>query len=250
MPAMQADQTSVMLRTFAERFVAAEVTDADALAMQELMRGWDGSMPVDAVAPLVCSRVRDVLARLTVHDYYEPVSNTPPMPPADRGIVYNQLTKDAPLMLGDFASWDAAVEQALSEAAVELRVQYGEDSSQWHWGLAHQMSWRHNLGRDPELAALLNLPDVEIGGDATTIFNTSTPVGITGAHGVSYRQIFDLSDLNAARICIPPGNSGQPGSPHYGDNIERWRDVDYHPLFVEWSDIEANAEAELRLTPA
>ncbi|MEO2003569.1 MAG: penicillin acylase family protein [Candidatus Poribacteria bacterium] len=47
---------------------------------------------------------------------------------------------------------DAAVEQALSEAAVELREQYGEDSSQWRWGLAHQMGWRHNLGRDPDTA--------------------------------------------------------------------------------------------------
>ena len=250
MPAIQADQTSVMLRTFAQRFVAAPVSNPDALAMQELMRGWDGSMPAGAVAPLVCSRVRDVLARLTVHGYYERVPGVPPLAPQDRAILYNQLTRDSALMRGDFASWDAAVEQALSEAAAELRDQYGADSSQWRWGLAHRMGWRHNLGRDPELAELLNLPDVEIGGDASTIFNTATPAGITGAHGVSYRQIFDLSDLNAARICIPPGNSGQPGSPHYGDNVDRWRDVDYHPLFVEWADIEANAEAELRLNPA
>jgi penicillin amidase len=111
------------------------------------------------------------------------------------------------------------------------------------------MSWRHNLGRDEELAEVFNLPDIEVGGDATTVFNTSSAAGITGNSGVSFRQIFDMRDLNAARICIPPGNSGQPGSPHYGDHVQRWRDVEYHPLFVEWADIEANAEGELRLTP-
>ena len=51
-------------------------------------------------------------------------------------------------------------------------------------------------------------------------------------------------------IVIPPGNSGQPGSPHYADNVERWRNVEYHPLFVDWQDIEANAESELNLNPA
>ena len=68
-------------------------------------------------------------------------------------------------------------------------------------------------------------------------------------HGVAYRQIFDLSDLNAAQICVPPGNSGQPGSTHYGDNLERWRTVQYHPLYVEWADIDANAESRLELIP-
>ena len=66
---------------------------------------------------------------------------------------------------------------------------------------------------------------------------------------MSFRQSYDLRDLNTARICIPPGNSGQPGSAHYGDNIERWRDVEYHPLYVDWDDIDANAEATLTLTP-
>jgi penicillin amidase len=85
-------------------------------------------------------------------------------------------------------------------------------------------------------------------GDRNTVWNAGTPVGGAGVHGVSYRQVLDMGDLNAAQIVIPPGNSGQPGSPHYSDNIERWLNVEYHPLFVEWGDIEANAEAELRLT--
>jgi acyl-homoserine lactone acylase PvdQ len=49
---------------------------------------------------------------------------------------------------------------------------------------------------------------------------------------------------------MPPGNSGQPGSAHYADNVERWVGLEYHPLYIEWGDIEANAEAEMRLRPA
>ena len=249
MQSFQADQTSVLLRAFGERFAAVATTDADAQAMQELFRGWDGAMPSEAVEPLVVSRVRDALSALTVQPYFES-SDMPPISPLDRTILYTQVTKNESLTLGDFDSWDAAIEQALANAAKELREAYGDDSSQWRWGLAHTTGWRHSMGRDPELRDVLNVPDIEIGGDSSTLFNTATPVGITGLHGVSFRQIYDLNDLNAARICIPPGNSGQPGSPHYSDNVDRWRDVEYHPLFVDWSDIEANAEGELQLTPA
>lgn len=250
MPAFQGDQTSVMMREFAARFTAFEAEDADAREMQRLLRRWDGSMAAGEAAPLVCSRTRDLLIALTVRAYYDAVEGIPPISPQDRTVLFTQLTKDLPAMLGAFPSWQAAIERALADAAKALREEYGEDSGGWRWGDEHRMPWRHNLGRDGALAELLNLPDVEIGGDATTVFNTATPSGITAAAGASFRQIYDLADLNAARICIPPGNSGQPGSPHYRDNVERWRDVEYHPLFIEWADIEANAEGELRLTPA
>ena len=153
-------------------------------------------------------------------------------------------------MLGEFGSWQAAMEQALREASEELRERQGDDPAAWRWSADHEVTWRHNLGRDPALTETLNLPPIEMLGDRTTVWNAGTPVGATGMHGVTYRQILDLGDLNAARICIPPGNSGQPGSPHYDDHVEDWLNVRYHPLFVEWDDIMANAEAELRLTPA
>jgi penicillin amidase len=152
-------------------------------------------------------------------------------------------------MLGDFESWDAAIEAALTATASALRERHGDDPSAWRWGDDHQIGWNHSLGRDAELRDVVNLPAVEVGGDVNTVFNTSLAYGATASSGVSFRQIYDLRDLNAARICIPPGNSGQPGSPHYGDNVERWRDVEYHPLYIDWDDIEANAEATLTLTP-
>ena len=49
---------------------------------------------------------------------------------------------------------------------------------------------------------------------------------------------------------MPPGNSGQPGSTHYGDNVARWLALEYHPLHVQWDDIRANAEAEMTLSPS
>ena len=160
-----------------------------------------------------------------------------------------QIAQDSALMLDQFDSWDEAIEAALAATASAVRARQGDDATAWRWGDEHRMGWNHNLGRDPELADLVNLPALEVGGDVNTVFNTSLAYGAASSSGVSFRQIYDLRDLNAAQICIPPGNSGQPGSPHYSDNLERWRNVEYHPLYIDWSDIEANAEATLMLTP-
>lgn len=250
MPTLQGDTTSRHGRIIAEQLVAFPATDADAAAMQELLRGWPGTMGVDSAPAAVYAETTQRLVELTVRPYYDAVRGLPPLGPAeDRRILFEQMAAGAELMLADFPSWAASDAAALAQAAVRLRQRQGPDPSRWRWGADHQMRWGHNLGRDPELRDLFNLPDTEVGGDGMTVFNTQTEYGITSSSGVSFRQIYDLGDLNAARICIPPGNSGQPGSPHYGDNVERWLRLDYHPLYIDWTDIEANAEAELQLRP-
>jgi penicillin G amidase len=251
MPQLQGDQVSLHAREVASRLTSFEAHDEDARGMQALLRGWDGSMSVDSAPALVYSEACQRLVEATVQRYYAAVPGLAALTVAEeRRVLIEQMTADSPLMLGGFASWQAAAEQALSEAARHLRERHGADVSRWRWGAQHQMAWRHNLGRDRALAPVFNLETFEIGGDGATPFATQTQYGAAADHGVSYRQVFDMRDLNAARICIPPGNSGQPGSPHYGDQLERWRDVEYHPLYIAWADIEANAEAELRLAPA
>ena len=250
MPQLQADQTSRHARAMTERFTTFAANDADAREMQAILEGWDAHLDVESAAAAVYSEACHQLSDLTAQRYYDAVPGIAKLAVAEgRRIIAEQIAQDSPLMLGDFASWDAAIEAALAAAARALRERHGDDASAWRWGDDHRMGWNHNLGRDAELADLVNLPPVEVGGDVNTVFNTSLAYGASAASGVSFRQIYDLRDLNAARICIPPGNSGQPGSPHYGDNIERWRNVEYHPLYIDWDDIGANAEATLTLTP-
>ena len=251
MPAMQGDLQSIPARELSRRYASFEASDADARAMQDLLRGWDAVVDVESTAAIVYMETTELLSQATVHRFYDAVPGNATTPLIEgRATLLRELRRDDRALLGGFASWDLAIEDALRKAAAALREKFGEDSSRWRWGDAHWMTFRHNMGREEALADILNLPNVEVGGDGATLWATQARYGIGSDHGVSYRQLFDLSDLNAARICIPPGNSGQPGSPHFGDNIERWRTLDYHPLFIDWSDIEANAEAELRLSPA
>jgi penicillin amidase len=250
MPELQRDTVSVLARELAAHFTAFEAHDERARRMQAILEGWDGSMEAGSAAGAVCAVARERLAALTVDRYYAAVDGIPAMQPQDHTILLGQLSHGSALMLGEFDSWDAAIEQALVETSEELSERQGNDPARWRWSSEHKMVWQHNLGRDPELTDTFNLPPLEMLGDRTTVWNAGTPVGATGMHGVTYRQILDVGDLNAARICIPPGNSGQPGSPHYGDHVDDWLNVTYHPMFVDWSDITKNTEAELRLSPA
>ena len=46
------------------------------------------------------------------------------------------------------------------------------------------------------------------------------------------------------------GDSVRPDSPHFSDSLQRWLNLEYHPLHTKWQDIEASAESDLRLAPA
>ncbi len=250
MPAFQQDVVSVAHREAAAHLTSFEASDERARALQAMLADWDGRMDADSSAAALANEARDQLAALTVEAYYAQVDGLAPQAPASHTALLAQLANRSPLMLGDFDSWEAAMEQALLAAAEALAERQGATPEDWRWSTDHQMIWAHNLGRDPELKPTFDLDPLPMQGDRNTVWNAGTPLGATGMHGVSYRQILDVGDLNAAKIVIPPGNSGQPGSPHYDDNVQRWLNVEYHPLFVDWTDIEANAEAELNLTPS
>jgi penicillin amidase len=250
MAAMQGDQTSVQARGFAEAFTIARPATDGGRQLAAMFAGWDARLNAESPAALALDAVCEALAERTVRAFFAPMKVAPAVTaPEERRILFDQLTSRPPLMLVTDASWDEALANALDSAARALRGRFGEDPAGWRWDAVHHVRWRHNLGRAGELADVLNAPVIPVGGDGTTPFATAADRDGYVMAGVSYRQIFDMSDLNAAQVCIPPGNSGQPGSAHYLDNLDRWRNVEYHPLFINRDDIEANAEAHLRLVP-
>ena len=104
----------------------------------------------------------------------------------------------------------------------------------------------------PLLARLFNQGPRAIGGDATTIAQASyrpdAPYD-NNAIGVSSRLVVAFGAAAAAWAMLAPGQSGQPGSPHYGDLITPWLSGDY--LEIAWTveEITAVSPHTLTLTP-
>jgi penicillin G amidase len=144
---------------------------------------------------------------------------------------------------------DAVMLNSLAEAVKEARERLGDDPSKWRWGKLHVAPFTHALSTDDERRALFNLPSVERGGDVYTVNNTYGQ-NFRQNHGASFREILDVSDWDRSVATSVPGQSGQPGSKHYGDLLPLWTEGKYFPLLYSQQKVEASAKERLTLEPA
>jgi penicillin amidase len=68
--------------------------------------------------------------------------------------------------------------------------------------------------------------------------------------GATYRHVFDLADWHRGMATSAPGQSGQPGSPHYNDLLPLWQKGEYFPLAFSRAKVEEVTRHRLKLTPA
>lgn len=126
----------------------------------------------------------------------------------------------------------------------------GANEDKWRWGKLHTVTFHHPLDTlGPDYAKAFNLGPVERPGDGNTPNNTRHDDNFQQIHGASYRHVFDLADWDQGRATSTPGQSGQPGSPHYGDLLPLWAEGQYFPLAYSRRKVEEVAAYRLTLTP-
>ena len=64
------------------------------------------------------------------------------------------------------------------------------------------------------------------------------------------RYSYDTANWDNSLWVVPLGSSGHPGSPHYSDQSEIWRQVQMVPMRWDWNGIIAGAESHQTLRPA
>jgi|ERR1039458_10319838 penicillin amidase len=135
-------------------------------------------------------------------------------------------------------------------AVARLSTLEGGDPQKWSWGKLHTMQFRHALDHAPGAALLTDVGPVPRSGDGETVGAT----GYSGdsfeqVEGASYREILDLSDWDKSVAVNTPGQSGQPGSPHYSDLLSLWSEGKYFPLSYSRSAVEKVQTDKLELEP-
>ena len=115
----------------------------------------------------------------------------------------------------------------------------------WIIGLTQPVSavFRHPV------AAAFDLPGVPRGGDGNTVNATGGGGDYVQRYGASYREILDCADWDRSVATSVPGQSGQPGSPHYGDLLAGWAEGRYFPLVFSRARVEQETAHVLTLTP-
>ena len=146
------------------------------------------------------------------------------------------------------AARDAALYRALGAAVEAGRKTLGPDPDAWRWGALHTTPFHHPLATTPERKAVFDLPTVERGGGGETV-NSAAGFGFEATHGASFREILDVADWDRSVAVNVPGQSGQPGSPHYGDLLPFWSEGLYFPFLFSREKIEKAATERLVLAP-
>ena len=216
----------------------------------EELAGWDGRLTADSRPGAVARMVLEGLLR-------EEASAVPELDlpatgrPEATDLRYKKLTPSLVRFLDDLP--EAPLREALHTALSRLEDTLGTDPETWSWGALHAAEFRHPLGRSWPLRGVLTRGPFPVGGDSNTLLCTGFRSGRESFGPAStvpnYRFVADTGSWEDSLSVLVPGQSGNPASPNYDDQIPPWRDVRYKPLVFGREMAEYAATDRLRLTP-
>ena len=237
--------------------------DAAIKAAKDLLLDWNGEMNANQVQPTIYSAMRDAMLKEVLETNLTEKLTYDAWHPADRGLgsfsnrlkarLVAMIEQDDRSLLPEGDTWPTAVARALSKAVATLSERLGGDMGQWQWERVHQARPKHNLSAAfPELAELLDPPAIPSSGDGDTPlqggYSPANPATVTSLSVARYS--YDPSDWENSLWVVPLGSSGHPGSPHYADQSETWRQVKMIPMGYDWGRIEASCETKQTLEPS
>jgi penicillin amidase len=229
-----------------------------------LLRDWDGRAVRDSAGAALFEAFRLHLIDLTFGDelgeqLLSRARNT-------AGIALVGLLPDEAASLTGASPWfddvttppvetrDEILLQALEEAVEELTETLGRNMNRWRWGDLHTATFENqSLGQCGIglVEALFNRGPVPVDGSTVAVnatgYSPNDPYTVRALP--SQRQVVDLADFTRSLSIHTTGQSGHPYHPHYGDMIDPWRNIEYHPMLWQRANVEADAEGVLVLEP-
>ena len=244
---IEMDTVSELDRFCAERFVYAidhtPKASERAKAAADLMRGWDGNMAVDSVAPSIAfyarGKLNELLLRPKFGDDWKEYTRWFMAPVWVENTVSHQSPQWLP---AGYASYDelltAAVEAAVSDPKTPRSL------GLWTWGRAHQIDLKHPFWSNfPILKRGAGPGPHPLAGDALTIKAAGSK------YGPSERYTADLSNLDNSTLNIVNGESGDLFDDHYNDQWDAYYHGHTFKLPFSRDAVERATQHRLRLEP-
>lgn len=226
----------------------ARVDDERIRTALGLLKSWNFEFLPDAVAPTLFNVFFSKWSEAVAAERFDPETCA---------LLINGIEAIASrLLIRDEHGWfhrndrAATIVNAFRAALDLLANRFGNDMSAWTWGKLHTLPLKHVLSTRGELGQLLDHGGVPVRGDKTTVCNTGQGPDWQAGAGAGYRMIAELAN-------DPPGlwavdaqsQSGNPGSPHYSDQLDDWLTGRYHFLPLDTSQTRPANRTRLTLVP-
>jgi len=264
---MHMDQILPTAKVIARYIGQLETPHPELADVIKMMRDWDGELAANSSAAavyevfvrrMIYQTLSDKLGELTSR--YAGKGPTPMLNEVsmygDHALAWLQTTLAQPhshwFDLGHGETRDDVMLAALRQTVDFLTAKLGPNVHAWAWGKLHTLTYTHTLGSVKPLDLLFNRGPYPVGGDHNTIWATGAyyhDLSSTRVIGPPFRFIADLGDVRNCLGLLAPGQSGQPGNPHYDDQLKAWFVGDYHPMLYARKDVERGAKAVLKLVP-
>ncbi len=231
---------------------------ADAQNVKKTLSQWNFKMEADSTGAFLFEKIYGNMMEAVFKDelgeeLFKKYLETTVFPPrAIRSLVKNGSSEwFDDVGTPDKETLEDIIEKSVAQTIRQLKKEFGNDPGKWIWGKVHTLTFEHPLGKKKPLNHLFNIGAFPVGGNHLTInkrqYPYNAPYQVTA--GPSYRMIVDFSDMNNSQHVLPTGESGQLGSAHYKDQVDLYLDGQYHPAWIERSDIEKDATGKLFLVP-
>jgi penicillin amidase len=260
---LQRDELSLPWRDVREALLGAPREDRRTRRAVDLLAGWDGVASAGSAAATVFELT---MAELAVRAARAKAPRSVEWALGRGASPLNLITYVALRQVGHVAGllrerpegwfeagWDAEVASALASVVERLEREHGPDPAGWAWGRLRTLTLRHPFGARRPLDRAFNLGPIPCGGDTNTVsqasFSPLDPLADPYYHG-TLRMVVDVGEWDRSRAALAGGQSGNPLSPHYSDQFERWRRGEGVPLAFTEPAVARATRATLRLEPA
>jgi penicillin amidase len=125
---------------------------------------------------------------------------------------------------GSSQSRDDSLVYSFVGAIDQITKERGSDMHRWPWGATNVLRL-HSMTHD----LALDRGGMPVRGDDLTLNPGANGGEVTG--GASWRMVVDFSDLEHSFGMYPGGQSEDPTSPHYDDQMKPWAEGRYLPLY-------------------
>ncbi len=210
----------------------------------KLFESWDGQIVPESRAALLIATVRGIFAgKILTAALGAEGAKAYAWP--NRSTLIDRLIVERPRdwLPTDYKDYAGLLRDCVTEARASFVKQYGADEAQWTWGRSTQVRFAHPLagalvvGKQfavqpfPQRGSSRDFPTVNVGA------------------GVSMRFIADLSNWDDTQHGITLGQSGDPTSRHWTDQLADWRAITPRTLPFTPQAVKAAAKETLILSP-